>query len=226
MSLSMSSSSSSSSSSSLSAQNNDARETRENNIPRFPERREDFSEYVMRIEAYLDARELLEVVVRGVKGIPKDKVGTMDTAVIEATKLDSNATRLTKSKQASNIIIQSLPSKMIKIVSGVNVSNAYEMWNVLKRTQGLIKTTDTSNALLEQLHNIKRKSDETITNYIARIELIIHELHILNIDIKYEQKKFYIMKGLDEDKEWEMDMKILRKWTPTAKCQSKNWNNT
>lgn len=160
MSLSMSSSSSSSSSSSLSAQNNDARETRENNIPRFPERREDFSEYVMRIEAYLDARELLEVVVRGVKGIPKDKVGTMDTAVIEATKLDSNATRLTKSKQASNIIIQSLPSKMIKIVSGVNVSNAYEMWNVLKRTQGLIKTTDTSNALLEQLHNIKRKSDE------------------------------------------------------------------
>ena len=64
------------------------------------------------MEAYLDSKGLLEIVQKGVKGVAKDRNGTMDVAAVEA-KMDSTVAKVDKSKQAGHAIIQSLPSRMI-----------------------------------------------------------------------------------------------------------------
>jgi hypothetical protein len=88
-------------------------------VPQLPEKKEDFDEYVIRMELYLDSKEVLDVVTKGVQTIPKDRAGTLDNAAVEAQKINHSAANLQKSKKAANIIIQSLPSKMINILSNL-----------------------------------------------------------------------------------------------------------
>jgi hypothetical protein len=71
--------------SSSSSNNDSSSSTR---VPQFPEKKEDFNEYVIRMEVYLDSKDVLDVVLKGVKTIPKDRAGTLDDA---ATELSSEA---------------------------------------------------------------------------------------------------------------------------------------
>ena len=176
-----------------------------------PESKESFGDYVMRMEIYLDSNEVLEVTTKGVKTIPKDKNGTLDDAVTEATKLVHTAANLQKSKKAANFIVQSVSEKILRMLAHINPSNAYEMWKTVQRIQGLIKTTDTSSALMNKLHNIRKDKNDSMGVYISKVENIAHQLSQLRINIDNQQKKFYILKGLESVEGWSVDLKLIRK---------------
>lgn len=179
--------------------------------PKMSEDKEKFSEYGMRMEVHLQAEGLLDVTKKGVKGVHKDKDKTqLDDDETESTKLPGTKKNIQKLTRAANTIIQSLPSKILTFMSNINLMNGHEIWNVIQRTQGLVKSQETSDNLLNKLNRITKKKDESMTDYLATIEKLVSQLRSQNVNIEEKQRKFVTMKGLDQDSEWELDLKLIR----------------
>ena len=87
-------------------------------IPRLPEvvTRQHYDEWSLRMRAYLDARDLLDVVLRGVQGMPKTCDGAQDTTEGQAAKLQSTPENIRASKHAYHILMQSLTSKHLTLI--------------------------------------------------------------------------------------------------------------
>jgi hypothetical protein len=74
---------------------------------------------------------------------------------------------------------------------------------VLDDNYGQIKSTISNLSLLSKLSDNKKLITETMNDYFARTERIIHDIQSLDDStMSSTQKKFYFLRGLEHDPDW------------------------
>lgn len=183
---------------------------------RFPSQREreEFPDWLFKAEAFFAAKSLTAVVEQPVDGIGKYKNNIGEENDEDQDESEENNQQLsktekekrellaTRSRKAYNYIIQSLNKKQIELVRNVCQGNAYLVMQVLKKTYGMNKSTSTTMTLFNKLNNIKKSSTESMSDYFARIDRMIYDLQVLESVITVNQKKYFVLAGLQDDPEW------------------------
>ena len=148
-----------------------------NSLAKFPfsREKEEFPDWIFKLESFFDARELLEVVNKPIRGLKefrsrneersKSEQEESEEEIVE--ELNENDKKkfnalLLKSKKAYNYIIQSLNKKQIELIRGVEL--AYVVLKTLKRTYGIIKSTTSTMSLFTKLNTNKKLQHESITD--------------------------------------------------------------
>ena len=184
----------------------------------FPDDREKFPEYKLKMEAHLVARQLLSVIVKPSLHVPhklklKDdeyatwleecednhELAMAETAAAPNTPLGQAALHksihiikhreLSKCRRASDIIISSLQSAQLRLINNTFPSNPHEIWRVICAAYEIVNTSDTVQALLQQLNERKKKSAERVSEYIAEIDNNIAQLARLGTNIDTRMSK-------------------------------------
>ena len=107
------------------------------------------------MRAFLNVRGLLYVVENGIQ--------SSSSSVADGEKMN----------RAYAVLLQSLNSKQLALIEQVQFGNAHEVWTVLNKAYGVVKTTDTQVSLLDQLHNLKKGKTEAVCDYFARVNRVI-----------------------------------------------------
>ena len=117
---------------------------------------------------------------------------------------DSSIEELNKSSDlAYNWIIQSIHDKQIDLIRHIHPGNAYAVMKVLDDNYGQIKSSISNLSLLSKLSDNKKLVSETMNDYFARTERIIHDIQSLDDStMSSTQKKFYFLRGLEHDSDW------------------------
>jgi hypothetical protein len=187
----------------------------ENVIPKFPDRKEDFDEYRMVMQAYLDARGLWSSVnvVSSVASLSKDVQEASESSSSSSTGDDKSKTPVTdeKAKRAFAILLQSFKRKQLLMVKQITPGDAASVWKKICSVYGTVKSTETQVSLLDQLKYMKKTTKETIEDYLARVDRIIYDLKTLGEVVSDTQRKYYILEGLIGLEEWQLDVKLIKK---------------
>ena len=166
--------------------------TNDTNIPQFPDEKREFSTWVSKMESYLLARGLMQVVLS--PSIYITQTTKLDTEkykewLDETSKRIKNAEKLISKKKegedvseeedvkfkmevekctrVSNIIKQSLKQRQLTHIENVFQANAYEMWRIITHTYGLVNTTQSAHLLI----NLSFSKSETIRQF----KITVHE---------------------------------------------------
>lgn len=89
--------------------------------------------------------------------------------------------------------------------------NAGALWLKLEESFGLSKSTETIVAMLDQLKYIKKLKNETIEIFISRVDQLVSDLKREGEEISDQQRKYYVLCGLEGLDEWNLDVSVLRK---------------
>src|SRR5689334_7853223 len=120
-----------------------------------------FAEWRTKMEAYLDDKDLLDVVEHGVPGIEEE--GKLE----DFDEQEDEDALIKKSKKAYAILIGALNNQQVQLVMHVKRPNAYRVWKILVDRHE--RQTQTNKIMLRrQLHCMKMKADEKPDMYIAR----------------------------------------------------------
>lgn len=206
----------------------------------FPAEREKFEEWKLKMEAHLNARDVLDVVLSPSTAIthtrrlsPTEHTQWMKECKQRGEKADQllrdargNKQKtdevlqeanvifkqeLIKCRRAYDILLSSFQSKQMNVINSVFPGNAHEVWSVINSAYGIINTTDTIDSLLTQLHGLEKKDNERVSEYIAHIDKIILQLNNLQSPVNARMKKFYILHGLRNIPQWKMHAIIIQK---------------
>lgn len=141
-------------------------------------------------------------------------------SVITPDEMKKREEQQQRGRLACHYLISALNRKQLMLVrTAAQKNDPYSIWQGLKKTYGIIKSKDTSNALLQQLINITKEEKETISEFIARIEKLTLDLQELGEGMTNTSKKFYVIRGLKTSDEWTDDMQLIdkldkqNKWT-------------
>ena len=85
------------------------------------------------------------------------------------------------------------------------------MWKKIIATYGVVNTTESILGVYDQLRDIKKNNNESIKDYIARIDRLISVLKSMNEEVTPASKKSYLLRGLAGLDEWEWDVKYITK---------------
>jgi hypothetical protein len=145
--------------------------------PKFPTENErlEFNDWLFSFEIFLASKEMLDVVQMPVVPdvvdpndvtvyLGSDLVGKNDKASID--KL--HKVRLNGMK-ALSYITNALHKEQREIVRNTKPLNAYNVLNALKKSYGVIKSSNNALSLLNKLSNITKSPNETMHHYFARI---------------------------------------------------------
>ena len=208
----------------------------EGSIPPFPDDRAGYEDWKTKMTAYLHARKLLSVVIAPPTYIThKTKLEESKYAewVSESEKrLEQAETKLERKKEdasvmndddvkfkiehdkctrAASILLQSFKQKQLLIIKGIFQTNPHEMWKKINQAYGVLNTGDTVGSLITQLTNIKKKDNERVSDYIARINSIICQLETLGEKTSERVKIHYIMNGLKGNEKWTNQVNSIRR---------------
>ena len=187
-------------------------------LPKFPVERErqEFPNWMFKVESFLAARHLLEVIKKPVVNKESNDtiVGTdedeenvflgVNTSVAEYQAL------VDKSMRAYDYIVQSLHTKQVDLIRGVATGNAYMVMKKLRKSYDLIKSTTTTMTLLSKLNTNRKFPAETMNDYFARIDRIISDLRVLDAAIVRDSfKKYFILNGLVNDAEYSLIVSLI-----------------
>jgi hypothetical protein len=184
--------------------------------PKFPAENErlEFNDWLFSFEIFLASKEIVQMpVVPDVVDpndvtvyLGSDLVGKNDKASID--KL--HKVRLNGMK-ALSYITNALHKEQREIVRNTKPLNAYNVLNALKKSYGVIKSSNNALSLLNKLSNITKSPNETMHHYFARIESIIIDLrtvdpsHVTNDNMR----KMYILNGLKDDNDYKFTTSII-----------------
>ena len=208
----------------------------ENKIPKFPKDREYFKPWVQRMKLFLNIRGYWQVTSKSIQAIMDELTSTTNTnnnnnnnnkntgsstpstttsSSSSSSKgtLDELKEKLTmQSMRAYYIIMQSLHYSQYTIVASVESDNAYELWKKINEVYGVVKTSETHASILSKIITIEKQRKETMIEYISTIKKLISELELINDSkISSMDEKFYILNGLRNITEWQVDVKIIKK---------------
>ncbi len=93
-----------------------------------------------------------------------------------------------------------LNPRQIELVRRIHVGNAYMVLHVLKQTYGMMKSAQSTMLQFEALNKNVKQRGENVSDYIARVERMVHDLRGPTIDAA--QHKYFILAGLKEQGEW------------------------
>ena len=147
----------------------------------FPDDRDKFPEYKLKMEAHLAARQVLSVVIKPSPSVPhklkmadgdyatwlEDCEANHEEAMAETAAAANSAAaqanlhksptivkqrEISKCRRASDIIINSLQSSQLRLINNIFPSNPHEIWRVICNAYEVVNTSDTVQALLQQLN--------------------------------------------------------------------------
>lgn len=133
-------------------------------LGKFPCQREkeEFPDWLFKVQAFLDAKGLYGVVTDAVPGLQRYNDVEIDKNDEDFVEYDFDSetgeekkSRLdltSKSKKAYNYIIQSLNKKQIELIRSVYQGNAHVVMNVLNKTYGIKKSTAATMSLYAKLN--------------------------------------------------------------------------
>ena len=205
----MSTSSSSSSSSS------------DHGIPKFPDNTKvDYVYWRMMMRACLAGRGLWFGVV-----VTSDvETGKTDNDSSSSTKSTTSISLNEKSWKAYYILLQSFTKKQLTIINSIEEGNAAEVWKKIESVYGVVRSTESKMSKFDQLKMIKKMKNESIEDFIAKIDTIIGELKSMGENVSPTMKKYYIIEGLKGLEEWEMDVKIIKKLDVDGQWDNEKFN--
>ena len=117
-----------------------------------------------------------------------------------------------KSNRAFDILLRSFNHQQIILISRVYTGNACEVWKIINKTYGDIKTVESTSSLYNQLTNIQMIKNESMVEYLNRIKEITFKLEVSGSKVNESLHKYYITLGLQKSSEWSLDMKLLPKF--------------
>lgn len=165
-----------------------------------------FSLWKMQITAYLEFKDLLDVVESPVKGVPQSGLkftsksgGDGSASVTDVTEAKSahEKDNVKKSMIAYNILLLSLNKEQLQMVIDVPRGNAHGVWSALLSRYER-KTVASKMKLRNELHNIKLKSNENIDMYISRIKQLMLLLADMGSVLSNDESIYVLLKGLPD----------------------------
>ena len=151
-----------------------------------------FAQWRTRIEAYMEDKELMEVIENPVIGID-------DEAKLEFGKTEEDIQVLHKqSKKAYAILMMALGDEQLQLVMDVKRGNAYRVWK--KLTEQFERKTQTNKILVRrQLQSITMKPNESVNAYVARINQLVMLLVGINETVSETEKISVLLNGLPDE---------------------------
>jgi hypothetical protein len=192
---------------------------KETSVPLFPERRDDYADWKLRMHAYLELRDLWDVVSQPVSvgigkgsGHGKDDDDKSSSSSSSSSLTEDEVTELAdKQKKVHYLLLMAFRKKQLALVRQYTWKDVAEVWKKIDSVYGTVKTTESQAAMLDQLNKIRKNRNESIEDYIARVDKLISDLAYVGEKVSSLQRKYYIMKGLEGLEEWELDVKFIRK---------------
>ena len=198
-----------------------------NRLAKFPSTNERiaFGDWYFRAQAFFNAYNTLEVVETPIYKMPTFRDTKFELAsgqtYLGFGKPKTETEQLTKrSNDAYNDIVQSLQDKQVDLIRNIHIGNAYAVMAVLKSNYGQIKSSASNLTLLSKLSENRKIASETMNDYFARTERIIHDIQSLDQStMSNNTKKFYLIHGISDDPEWKTITTIV-----SANDTEQNWS--
>ena len=113
--------------------------------------------------------------------------------------------------KALSYITNALHKEQLDIVQNTKPLNAHNVLNALKRSYGIIKSTNNTLSMLNKLNNISIEKDERIQHYAARLDSLIVDLRTVDPSqvINDNMRKAYFLNGLKNDNDYKFATSIF-----------------
>src|SRR6266702_3103081 len=132
---------------------------------KFPVDKSGFTYWKMKMESFLEVRELFVYVNE-----PKVEIVERESAPSKSeSKIEVNDVKEKERKRAYNIILQTLSSDQLMLMSDVKKGDAYSLWKKLNDVYGTVKTTDSLVAIMNQLGTLSKNKSESMKEYLGRV---------------------------------------------------------
>jgi hypothetical protein len=185
-------------------------------FPKFPSSRErlEFSDWLIRANAFFGSKALSDVVSRPIitdEDRDRTDLSPDDYIGINLSKKELAELRQ-KASRAYNYLIQSLQKKQLALISHIPPGDAYSVMKTLKDNYGIIKSTTSIMSLLTKLHLNRKSPNETMNDFISRIERMMADVRLLDPNIMTDNmKKYFIISGLtnSDDHDWKFTAQLV-----------------
>ena len=170
----------------------------ENTIMKIPQKREEFDNWCLQMTAYLDMKDLLEVVKATTQTVNDKNVGMspsqsspLDSAftttdvessvssssnanILSSTKTSSNEALLQKRKRVYYILLQAASGniKHTNLIKSVPFGDAAGVWQKLHGAYGVIKSSSNRVLLLDKLRTLTKQKNDSIEDYLSYYSMI------------------------------------------------------
>ena len=153
-----------------------------------------FAQWKTRMEAYLEDKELLDVVENPVLGIDEEAKVEFSSTYTNINGQDM----IKKSKKAYAIIMMALGDEQLQLVMDVKRGNAYRVWK--KLLEQFERKTQTNKILVRrQLQSVTMKENESVNSYVARINQLVMLLVGIGEKVSDTEKISVLLNGLPDE---------------------------
>ena len=179
---------------------------------KFPVDKSGFIYWKMKMESFLEVRELFVYVESKVE-IVEGKIAPSESQSSKSEVSDDEKKekeRFEKErKRTYNIILQTLSPEQLMLMSDVKKGDAYSLWKKLNDVFGTVKTTDSLVSIMNQLGTLSKNKNESVKEYLGRVGTKLNQLRELGQPQDDSMKKYYVVAGLRNSHDWRRTAELI-----------------